>query len=141
MIRRGSFQRGGDLARSEGERQNDIAGGSHGVGESRVGIRLRAAEEDVKKDQLGMAAGQVLDRLRPNAARPGPTLVECRGQFAEADVVDIDDDDVAVGLGWIERRHRAQIGRAIFQPVELAAALEDAEHYDQRGCENRQSAL
>ena len=87
-----------------------------------------------------MAAGQVLDRLRPNAARPGPTLVERRSQFAEADVVDIDDDDVAVA--WrVRGLPGADVGTAVFKPRKGAAKVEEPDCDRQNDSEDEHASL
>ena len=92
--------------------QDDVAGARRGCGQRRVrlfaGDRLaekrvrrlafRFPESDVDDDRLGLAAIEVIEQDAVQRPRPRPAPDE-RRQRLDRRLVDLDQDDVGVGIG------------------------------------------
>jgi hypothetical protein len=82
-------------------REKSVAGGGDGGVEIGVAVRVvhvRVAEQDVEHDGFWPLLFDLLDKLAQHLPRPRPAPVVL-GHCGEARLVDVDDDDVRVGLG------------------------------------------
>jgi hypothetical protein len=107
---------GVDLAAHKCEWQQDVAALLQYLCKARIHAIFCAAEQGIEQHHAWLALFHVADQFRPHPPRPRPSTQLLR-KFVEAGVIDIDNDDIAVGAA-IQRGASAYVRRAVFQPVQ-----------------------